>query len=334
MNLSIDVLALIFWGLLGVAVFMYALLDGYDLGVGMLLSGSEAERDRMVASIGPFWDANETWLVLAVGILLIAFPAAHSVILRELYLPALALLVGLILRGVSFDFRAKAISPLRPLWDNSFRLGSALAALAQGYMLGRYVAGFAPGLLAQGFACLSALCVAAAYVYIGSAWLVMKTDGELQQRAMRWLRLSGSLTLLGLLFISAFNLLVRPEVAVRWLAGAGLVLLVLLPLAGVACLWWIERAMVRLYESPHCHASARQPFLGVVGLFMLAFSALGYSYFPYVIPGQLLAIEAASAAASLQFILWGVVLVLPMIVAYTAFSYRVFWGKSEDLTYY
>lgn len=334
MNLQLETLALIFWCLLGVAVFMYALLDGYDLGVGILLSGSESERDRMVASIGPFWDANETWLVLAVGILLIAFPTAHSVILRELYLPALALLIGLILRGVSFDFRAKAISPLRPLWDHCFRLGSLLAALAQGYMLGRYVTGFAGGWLPVLFACLSALCVAAAYVYIGSAWLVMKTEGSLQARALRWLRLSGALTLLGLLFITAFNLLVRPEVAARWLQGTGLVLLMLLPCLGLACLWWIERAVDALYKNAACHGSARKPFFGVVGLFVLAFSALGYSYFPYVIPGKLLALDAASAAASLQFILWGVVVVLPMILAYTAFSYRVFWGKSEDLRYY
>lgn len=334
MNLEITTLAYIFWGLLGVSVFVYALLDGYDLGVGMLLSGSEAERDRMVASIGPFWDANETWLVLAVGILLIAFPAAHSLILRELYLPALLLLVGLILRGVSFDFRAKAISPLRPLWDSCFRIGSGLAALAQGYMLGRYVTGFAGGLPALAFACLSALCVAAAYVYIGSAWLVMKTEGALQSRSLRWLRLSGALTLLGLLFITAFNLVGRPEVAQRWLSGAGLWLLILLPLLGMMCLWWIERALQQLYDTPDCHATARRPFTGVVGLFLLAFSALGYSYFPYVVPGQLLATEAASAAASLTFILWGVIFVLPMIVAYTLFSYRVFWGKSEDLRYY
>ena len=334
MNFEPMTLALIFWGLLGVAVFMYALLDGYDLGVGMLLSGPEAERDRMVASIGPFWDANETWLVLAVGILLIAFPVAHSVILRELYLPALALLVGLIMRGVSFDFRAKAISPLRPLWDNCFRWGSAIAALAQGYMLGRYVTGFTPGLMAQGFACLSALCVAAAYVYIGSAWLVMKTEGALQLRALRWLRLSGALTLLGLLFITGFNLLVRPEVASRWLQGPGLLLLVVLPLLGLVCLWWIERAVELLYRDPANQRRARQPFLGVVGLFLLAFAALGYSYFPYIIPGQLLAQDAASAASSLRFILWGVVIVLPMILAYTAFSYRVFWGKSEELRYY
>lgn len=334
MNFEITTLAHIFWALLGVAVFMYALLDGYDLGVGMLLSGSEAERDRMVASIGPFWDANETWLVLAVGILLIAFPSAHSVILRELYLPALALLVGLILRGVSFDFRAKAISPLRPLWDNFFRMGSGMAALAQGYMLGRYVTGFEPGALAQGFALLSALCVAAAYVYIGSAWLVMKTEGQIQARALRWLRLSGALTLMGLLFISAFNLMARPEVAARWLHGLGVGLLFVLPLLGFVCLWWIARAVDTLYIKPDCHSTARKPFMGVVGLFLLAFSALGYSYFPYVIPGQMLAVEAASAAASLQFILWGVVLVLPIIMAYTVFSYRVFWGKSEDLRYY
>lgn len=172
----LDYLPEIYLLLLGFSVFMYAVLDGYDLGVGILLpSDNEVQRDRMIASIGPFWDANETWLVLAVGILLIAFPAAHSLILTELYLPTAIMLIALIMRGVSFDFRAKANADHKSRWDWCFRIGSLVTSLTQGYMVGRYIMGFEQSTEALGFAWLSALCVTAAYVYIGGAWLVLKT---------------------------------------------------------------------------------------------------------------------------------------------------------------
>ncbi|MDN3639056.1 cytochrome d ubiquinol oxidase subunit II [Simiduia curdlanivorans] len=333
MNLSADTLAYIFLGLLGLTVLIYAVLDGYDLGVGILLPMENLEqRNQMIASIGPFWDANETWLVLAVGILLIAFPKAHSLVLFELYLPAVMLLIGLILRGVAFDLRAKAITNHQRAWDWAFKLGSLTAALAQGYMLGRYVTGFEPGWAALGFAALSAVCVAAAYVYIGSAWLIMKTEDALQVRALGWIRLAGALTLLGLLFVSLINLTSNREVVARWFSFPGWCLLLAIPALGWLCLYWIERSVKQLYDGDD--SKARRPFFGVVTLFLLSFLALGFSYFPYVVPGQLLATEAASAKASLEFILVGVVIVLPVIIGYTIFSYRVFWGKSTDLHYY
>ena len=185
----------IFLLLMALAVFMYAILDGYDLGVGILLPADNLNhRNQMIASIGPFWYANETWLVLAVGILLIAFPQAHSLVLRELYLPTLALLVGLILRGVAFDFRAKAVTGYQGLWDKTFKLGSIIASASQGFMLGLYVMGFDYHLLSIIFACLSALCVTAAYAYIGGAWLVLKTEGELQKNAAQKARKAGWIT--------------------------------------------------------------------------------------------------------------------------------------------
>ena len=333
MNLTPESLAYIFLGLLGLSVMIYAVLDGYDLGVGMLLPmGNVEQRNIMLASIGPFWDANETWLVLAVGILLIAFPAAHSLVLYELYMPALVLLIGLIARGVAFDMRAKAITNYQRAWDWTFKLGSLTAALAQGYMLGRFVTGFMPTPFAYGFALLSALCVAAAYIYIGSAWLVMKTEGDLQQRALDWLRLAGAVTFLGLVFVSAINLTLVPEVVTRWYSPLGLTMLVAIPLTGISTLYCIDSALKRLYGGDD--SVARRPFMGVVLLFLLSFLALAYSFFPYVVPGKMLATEAASAAASLKFILVGVSIVLPVILAYTAYAYRVFWGKSTHLNYY
>src|ERR687898_2341319 len=171
-----------FAGLMGVAILLYVVLDGYDLGVGILSGAAEDKhRDRMIASIGPFWDANETWLVLAVGLLLVAFPLAHGVILTALYLPVFVLLFGLILRGVAFDFRAKVPAHRKHRWNRAFFAGSLIASLAQGYMLGVYVLGLATGLPAMVFGALVALCLAAAYAAMGSAWLIYKTEGQLPQ---------------------------------------------------------------------------------------------------------------------------------------------------------
>jgi hypothetical protein len=161
-------------------------LDGYDLGVGLLLHrASDAQKDQMISSIGPFWDANETWLVLGVGILLIAFPKAHGMVLTALYLPVALMLVGLILRGVAFDFRVKAQAAHKPLWNFAFFAGSGIAAICQGWMLGRYITGFASGWEFTVFAALIALLLPAAYVLLGAGWLIMKTEHELQRDAAR-----------------------------------------------------------------------------------------------------------------------------------------------------
>jgi len=197
-------LPVIFLGLMGFAMLLYAILDGYDLGTGILLLGrSEQHRDEMIASIGPFWDANETWLVLGVGILLVAFPAAHGIILSTLYVPVAVMLAGLIIRGVSFDFRAKAQAKHKQLWDSAFFAGSLLATLSQGYMLGLYITGFSDTGIAVSFAMLSALCVTSAYVLIGACWLVLKTTGDLQQYAIQKAKSTVVITAIGLLRTAA-----------------------------------------------------------------------------------------------------------------------------------
>ena len=332
-DLTAETLAFIFLGLLGLSVMIYAILDGYDLGVGLLFPmQNENQRDQMIASIGPFWDANETWLVLAVGILLIAFPGAHSLVLEELYLSSALMLVGLILRGVAFDFRAKAMARQKRWWDWSFKLGSLLVALTQGYMIGRYVTGFEHSVSATGFALLSAVCVAAAYAYIGGAWLVMKTSGELQRRAARWTRYAGGLTALGIIAVSVTNLLISEQVAERWMTLPNAILLLPLPLISTFLMFAVDYYLQRVPLADDMGSGF--PFLGIIVLFILSFTGLAYSYFPYVVPYQLLATDVASAESSLRFILVGVVVVLPMILAYTAISYRVFWGKSSELRYY
>ena len=177
-------LPLVFSFLMGVAILAYVCLDGYDLGVGMLMpAASREEQDVMVASIGPFWDANETWLVLGVGLLLVAFPVAHGVVLGALYLPVAAMLVGLMLRGVAFELRIKAEGWHRELWNWLFWAGSFLASFAQGLMLGRYITGFEPGAGAWLFALVTGASLCGGYVLLGATWLILKTEGDLQRKA-------------------------------------------------------------------------------------------------------------------------------------------------------
>ncbi len=196
-------LPIAFAGLMGIAVLAYVILDGYDLGVGILVArASQDEKDRMIASIGPFWDANETWLVLGIGLLLVAFPAAHGMILTALYLPVAVMLFGLILRGVAFEFRAKVNAGQKIWWNRIFVAGSLIAALSQGYMLGLFVMGLEQTLPHVLFALLSAVCVAAGYAYLGAGWLILKTDGFLQEKAVRWGRISLILTGVGMLAVS------------------------------------------------------------------------------------------------------------------------------------
>ena len=323
----------IFLLLMAVAALMYAVLDGFDLGVGIVLPNNNKKyRNQMIASIGPFWDANETWLVLAVGILLIAFPQAHSIVLRELYIPTLFLLVGLILRGVAFDFRAKAVTKYSALWDRAFKSGSIIASAAQGFMLGIYVMGFDYQLGSILFACLSAICVTAAYAYIGCAWLVLKTEGDLQVYAAKKGRISGGITAIGILTICIVNPMINSIVAERWFSLPEAILLLPIPLVSFFLLLVTDRYLKQapIVNQQNCWV----PFACTALLFILCFIGLAYSFYPYVIPNQLLAIDAAASTASLKFVFYGVAIVLPVIFAYTFFSYRLFKGKTTALEYY
>ena len=211
-------LPLIFLALMALAMLLYVLLDGYDLGVGLLFMTVDqgVERDRLIASIGPFWDANETWLVLGVGLLLVAFPAAHGIILGALYLPVALMLVGLILRGVAFDFRVKAQDSMKALWDRLFFAGSLLASLSQGWMLGSYVIGFRSDWLGLAFAALIALCVAGGYLLLGAGWVLMKASLSLNELARRWARRALWGTALGIAAVSIATPLVSQRIFDKW----------------------------------------------------------------------------------------------------------------------
>src|SRR5688500_14243611 len=200
--MNID-LPLVFTVLMGAAILAYVVLDGYDLGVGMLMPAAEREeQDRMVASIGPFWDANETWLVLGIGLLLVAFPVAHGVVLGALYLPVAAMLVGLMLRGVAVELRVKAEGWHRQLWNWLFWAGSFLASFAQGLMLGRYITGFERGFGYWLFAVVTGAAVCGGYVLLGATWLVLRTEGALQEKAIAWAKWGLLWVALGVALIS------------------------------------------------------------------------------------------------------------------------------------
>lgn len=318
--------------LMGLSMLIYAVLDGYDLGVGMLsLQARADEKDRMIASIGPFWDANETWLILGVGLLLVAFPAAHGIILTELYLPVAIMLFGLIFRGVAFDFRAKVPIEKKARWNKAFFTGSLLTALAQGYMLGSYILGFNHSLGGVLFSCLIALAVASAYCLIGSTWLIMKCEGELQHKAVRWARMHLFITSVGLIAISATTPFVSERIFTKWFSMPEFLFLAPIPLLTGLCLFLLYRLINKLPlpNDRFCWL----PLLLTIAVFVLSFSGLAYSFFPYIVPNKMTIVDAAAAPESLKIMLIGALIVLPVLIGYTALSYAIFHGKATELRY-
>jgi cytochrome d ubiquinol oxidase subunit II len=327
-----DWLPIAFVVLMGISILVYVVLDGFDLGVGILSAGvTEDERDVMVGSIGPFWDANETWLVLAIGILLTAFPIAHGLILTTLYVPATLMLVALILRGVAFEFRAKAPVEHKGRWDRTFLAGSLLAALCQGYMLGVYVLGLAEGWAAVAFGLLVGICLAAGYAFIGACWLILKTEGPLQRKAISWARRLIWIAAVGMVAISLATPLASPEVFEKWFTFPEVLWMAPVPIvtAGVfVLLVWLLNAMP--FEGDRL---AWAPFALASLVFVLGFLGLAYSFFPYVVPGTITVWDAASAPESLFIIFVGAVVMLPIIGGYSIFAYYVFRGKATALRY-
>ena len=323
-------LALVFALLMGAAILAYVLLDGFDLGVGMLLPAAEPdEQNRMVNSIGPFWDANETWLVLGVGILLVAFPAAHGVILQALYLPVVGMLVGLMLRGVAFEFRLKAEGWHKELWNWLFWFGSFLASFGQGVMLGRYVTGFESGVGYYLFALLTGAALCGGYVLLGATWLIGRTEGRLQQKALAWARWGLVWVGFGVALVSIATPLVSETVRHNWFDFPTTLWLMALPAATFAAgvrLWFYTN------EKSFEEKNAWRPFICATLIFALAFLGLAYSIFPWIVIDRIGIWEAAHASA-LTFVLWGAAFVLPVIIAYNVFAYRVFSGKTRENLY-
>jgi len=321
-----------FASLMGLSILIYVVLDGFDLGVGLLMPLAEDdEKDRLVASIGPFWDANETWLVLAIGLLLVAFPPAHGLILTALYLPVFIMLVGLILRGVSFEMRAKAPIAQKPLWNGAFFAGSLMASLSQGFMLGMYVMGLTWTLPHVGFALLTAVFLTVGYSFIGAVWLIWKTDGALQLHSVRWAKGGMWGLILGIGSISLATPFVSTRIFDKWFSFPEILYLSPLPiLSGVLVVFlWIQLRRMP-FENDRFSWT---PFAAATALFTLAYTGMAYSFYPYVVPDKLTIYESASAPESLFIILLGTLFVLPAIIGYTVLSYYIFRGKAMELRY-
>jgi cytochrome bd ubiquinol oxidase subunit II len=327
-----QVLPLLFMAVMGLSLLAYVLLDGYDLGVGMLLPfADDDEKDLMVASIGPFWDANETWLVLGVGVLLVAFPRAHGLVLSALYLPVAMMLIGLILRGVSFDFRVKARAASKGMWNALFAAGSLVASTAQGWMLGSYLTGFEHTGWALAFSALTALTLPTAYAMLGAGWLLMKTGGALRRKAVAWARWALWPMGLALVAISAATPLVSLTVLEKWFAMPDLIGLLPIPVACAAAFFsaWHVLGRPRVVEAGYGWVV----FASTALIFVLAFLGLAYSLYPYIVLDRMTVWEAASAHESLVILFAGVAFTLPAIVVYSVFMYRVFWGPATALSY-
>jgi cytochrome d ubiquinol oxidase subunit II len=324
-DLSVIWAVIIFFG-----VFMYVVMDGFDLGIGMLYPfvPGRHDRDVMMNTVAPVWDGNETWLVLGGAGLLAAFPLAYSLILSALYLPLIFMLLGLIFRGVAFEFRFKANDRERHVWDKAFIGGSVTAAFFQGVALGAFLEGipvngrvYAGGPLdwVAPFPLLSGVGVMIAYTLLGSTWLIMKTEGALQQRMIHVAR-PFSLMLLGAIgVVSVWTPLTHPEVAARWFSFPNLILFAPVPLLVAAAIWWLLRSLKRTPE--------RGPFVAALGLIFLGYTGMAISIWPHIVPPHISIWNAASPPQSQGFTLLGTLFILPFILVYTIWSYYVFRGK-------
>jgi cytochrome d ubiquinol oxidase subunit II len=325
-------LPLVFMVLMGLSVLAYVVLDGYDLGVGMLMpAASGEEQSMMVASIGPFWDANETWLVLGIGILLAAFPLAHGIVLTALYLPVVAMLVGLMLRGVAFELRVKAEGWHRELWNWIFWAGSFAASFFQGVMLGRYITGFEPGFAYWAFALVVGASLCGGYVLLGATWLILKTEGALRKKAVAWARWGLLWVALGVALVSLATPLVSATVREKWFDFPRTLWVMILPAATLVAGIWLWRSTAALRRGEK--GGDAKPFMAAVSIFTLAFLGLAYSLFPYVVIDRLTIWEAAAHPSGLKALFIGAAIVLPFIVGYTILSYRIFRGKANAKLY-
>jgi cytochrome d ubiquinol oxidase subunit II len=315
--------------ILSLAVLMYVLLDGFDLGVGMLFffRPHEEDRDLMVASVAPVWDFNETWLILGGGGLLAVFPLAFAIIIPAVYFPILLMLLGLLFRGVAFEFR-DAPAARKRLWNVAFAYGSLIATFAQGVVLGNFIRGFpVSGRVFAGtswdwiapFPLLTGLGLMVGYCLLGATWLVMKTEGELQQ----WARSIARWFLLGLLafivMVSIWTPLAQERIAERWFSYPNIVLFSPVPLLTVALALSLWRFLKQGRDV--------LPFICAMGLFFLAYTGLIISLWPYVAPPSVTLWDAATAPMSQQFLMVGTMFLLPVILLYVFWSYWVFRGK-------
>jgi cytochrome d ubiquinol oxidase subunit II len=326
---SID-LATVWAFIIAFAVFVYVVMDGFDLGLGMLfpLFPAKADRDVIMNSVAPVWDGNETWLVLGGGGLMAAFPLAYAVLMPALYTPMIAMLIGLIFRGVAFEFRWRTTQDERNRWDIAFAGGALLATLAQGIALGAILQGvhvegrhYAGGWWdwLTPFSILTGLALAIGYSLLGATWLVLKTEGELRDRAygISWWLLFAMLGAIGAVSIATPFLSI--QYTQRWFTWPNMILTAPVPIAVAAVTVLLLRSLANKKDS--------QPFFLALALFALSYAGLGISMYPYIVPQSITIWQAAAPASSQLFMLAGVAVLIPLILGYTGWAYWVFRGK-------
>lgn len=327
-------LTLIWAGIIGFGIMMYVLMDGFDLGQGILypFAPDEQARDKMMNSVAPVWDGNETWLVLGGAGLLAAFPLVYSIFLPALYIGVFLLLAGLIFRGVAFEFRFKAKTS-KYLWSWSFSVGSFVASFAQGAVVGAYIQGFeTEGFAYSGgpldwltpFTVLTGFGLVIGYALLGSTWLIMKTDGPVQQ----WAYKITPKLLFGLMAVfaavSIYTPFVDSSVMTRWFDGISLIWA--LPALALFCAFIVLRAVKKQQDG--------MPFVATMGIFLFSYLGLLASKWPYIVPPKFTIYDAASAYNSQLFLLLGFLFVIPIVLAYTSWTYWVFRGKVGDAGYH
>jgi cytochrome d ubiquinol oxidase subunit II len=315
-------------GIMAFGVFMYVLLDGFDLGIGILslFAPNDESRNLMMNSVAPIWDGNETWLVLGGLVMLAVCPLAFAVIMPAVYFPILFMLIGLIFRGVAFEFRQ--MSPTSHVWDRSFFYGSLIATFAQGLVLGTYIQGipvegrqYVGGSFAWAtpFALLTGIGLIAGYGLIGACWLILKTEAELQSWARKKATMLAFGVALFIAMVSVWTPFLQPKIFTRWFSWPDTLLLAPIPVITVSLFVWLLRSI----------KSGREfaPFIAALGLFGMCYLGLGISILPMIVPYQITIWAAAASHKTQSFLIAGTLFLLPIILSYTAWSYWVFRGK-------
>lgn len=332
-------LPLIWAAIIGFAIYTYVVLDGFDLGCGILFPFAPTDncRDKIMMSIAPFWDGNETWLVLGGGGLLAAFPLVYSIVMPAFYIPIIIMLLSLIFRGVSFEFRFKASGKMKRLWEHCFHFGSLLAALCQGIILGAFIEGIkvqnnsfvgGPFDWLSTFSLFCGISLVASYALLGGTWLIMKSHGTTQQWAIQVSKYVGIYVLVFTGAISLFSPFINSFIFERWLNKDNILFIGWLPLLVIFCFYYLYKTINNAHEKKDYI-----PFLITIVIFTLFSTGLAFSIWPYILPYNIDVWQGAAASRSLSLLLVGAVIVVPMILAYTAYSYYIFRGKT-DLEHY
>ncbi|MGE4011770.1 MAG: cytochrome d ubiquinol oxidase subunit II [Alphaproteobacteria bacterium] len=322
-------LPLVWAAIIAFGIIMYVVLDGFDLGIGILfpLVRGPEDRDAMMNSVAPVWDGNETWMVLGGAALFGAFPLAYALLLSALYMPLIVMLLALIFRGVAFEFRFKA-KRSRFLWDWSFAFGSILTAFAQGISLGAFIQGIAvtnrqyaggPFDWLTPFSLCIGLGLVAGYATLGCGWLILKTEGELQRRCFKLMLPLAAILLLFIALASLWTPLLNARISARWFSMPNLLYLAPVPILVAVAAFLLWRSIVNRRDA--------QPFLLALALFLLGYAGLAISLWPFIVPPSVTIWDAAAPSASQSFMLVGMLILIPVILAYTVYSYWVFRGK-------